>query len=144
MSNLCTQTNVLWAIFNASAAERIRGARDKIISGALWIIIFSTAELKRGGQYSKALRIYASKRGRYCLTLAAILMEPCSILGYFLNWGPLIVVWRPGASCPLATLAPPSRRPCLRQLKMCHMWHEINLFDVMSSIFTSLDRRSDV
>ena len=45
-----------------------------------------------------------------CLVLAPILMGPCSILGYFSSWGPLLV-WGPEQVAPSAPL--PSQRHCL-------------------------------
>ena len=51
-------------------------------------IIFKQRRLKTGEQYSKVLRIPQTRP--LCLTLAPMLIGPCSILGYFSNWGPLV------------------------------------------------------
>ena len=59
-------------------------------------IIFKQQRLKTGGQYSKVLRIPLNQ----ALTLAPMLIGPCSTLGYFSNWGPLVGLG-PRASCPL-------------------------------------------
>ena len=72
------------------AAERIRGAWGKSISGVpMTIIIFKTTRLKNRRTALQALRILL-KREPWCLTLAPILMGPC--LGNFRLilkfWGP--------------------------------------------------------
>ena len=60
------------------AAERIRGAGAKLYLG-LYDVIFSENKDKKQADSTP-------KRWEY-ITLALILIKPCSILGYFSNWG---------------------------------------------------------
>ena len=71
-------------------------------------VIFKQQRLKTGGQYSKVLRIPLNQA--LMPYTCPMLIGPCSILGYFSNWGPLVGLEPPsrfgaqGKSPPLPSL----------------------------------------
>ena len=72
------------------------------------VVIFNEQRLKTGGQHSKVLRIPLNQALMPYTCLMWI--GPCSILGYFSNWAPLVGLG-PRASHPLCL--PPSWWPWL-------------------------------
>ena len=74
----------------AGPLKEFAGPEAKLYLGPLWLYLlyyFQITTLKTGEQHSKSLKINTSKQGLWRLTLALILMGPCSISSYFSKMG---------------------------------------------------------